>query len=529
MASLSQNSSGGWVIQFQGADRRRRTLRVGKMPRKSAETVRRHTEELVSSSITGEPPSDETSRWLARTEDWLRDRIAAVGLATRREVATLGKFVDQFIATREGTVKRSTTWLFTHTRRNLVAHFGEHKTLRSFTPADGDEFRSSLVASGLAEATVARRVKCARQIFRTAVRKKILDANPFADVETGSTANPSKLRFVTADETARLLEACPDVRWRTIIALARFGGLRTPSETALLRWTDIDWHAGRITITSPKTEHHSGGGSRIVPLFPELREILDDAYAVAPDGSEFVVDGLRNAATNLRTQFSRIVQRAGLTPWPRPLQNLRSSRETELSGQFPLHVVCAWIGNSEPVARKHYLQVTNDHFREALEPARCKALQNPTQQTPDAARRATAGGGSESAGFTGENGEKALISRANRGGSENREKREKCAREEANTPKISAENVGVSEPALQNPTYSGSKKPLLASQFTASGPVSGRPVTGADPRLLVVVDSWRFLPDAARSQIMAIVSAHSPSRGIVVSPNPSLTIEGTSP
>jgi len=46
-------------------------------------------------------------------------------------------------------------------------------------------------------------------------------------------------------------------------------------------------------------------------------------------------------------------------------QNLRSSRETELTQKFPLHVVCAWMGNSQAVAAKHYLQVTDDHFKAA--------------------------------------------------------------------------------------------------------------------------------------------------------------------
>jgi len=35
------------------------------------------------------------------------------------------------------------------------------------------------------------------------------------------------------------------------------------------------------------------------------------------------------------------------------------------SEPFSLLVVCQWIGNSQPVAMKHYLQVTDEHFREA--------------------------------------------------------------------------------------------------------------------------------------------------------------------
>ena len=35
--------------------------------------------------------------------------------------------------------------------------------------------------------------------------------------------------------------------------------------------------------------------------------------------------------------------------------------------QFPLHVVCDWLGNSQSVAAKHYLQTTDAHFEKALD------------------------------------------------------------------------------------------------------------------------------------------------------------------
>src|SRR5687767_6032844 len=64
-------------------------------------------------------------------------------------------------------------------------------------------------------------------------------------------------------------------------------------------------------------------------------------------------------------QLHRIIRKAGLTPWPRLFHNLRATRQTELNEQFPAHVVCAWIGNTEKVAQNHYLQVTDDQ-RERL-------------------------------------------------------------------------------------------------------------------------------------------------------------------
>lgn len=41
-----------------------------------------------------------------------------------------------------------------------------------------------------------------------------------------------------------------------ILALSRYGGLRTPSETLSLRWEDIDWEMNRMSIPEPRIEHH---------------------------------------------------------------------------------------------------------------------------------------------------------------------------------------------------------------------------------------------------------------------------------
>ena len=82
-------------------------------------------------------------------------------------------------------------------------------------------------------------------------------------------------------------------------------------------------------------------------------------------GTVYFINRYRGGDVNLRTQLLRIIRKAGLQPWERLWQNLRSSRETELAETFPLHVVTSWIGNTERVATKHYLQVTDDHFAKA--------------------------------------------------------------------------------------------------------------------------------------------------------------------
>src|SRR5579862_1801407 len=80
------------------------------------------------------------------------------------------------------------------------------------------------------------------------------------------------------------------------------------------------------------------------------------------------------------------MRRAGLTAWPKLFHNLRASRETEPAAEYPLHVVCTWIGNSALIAQKHYLQVTESDFLRAAGSAAESgagfvktALQNPVQ------------------------------------------------------------------------------------------------------------------------------------------------------
>jgi integrase len=84
-----------------------------------------------------------------------------------------------------------------------------------------------------------------------------------------------------------------------------------------LRCQDIDWEHNRFVVTSPKTEHHEGKESRVVPIFPELLPHLRDAFEHADDGAEFCITRYRDPGVNLRTQLQKIIRRAGLKCWPK--------------------------------------------------------------------------------------------------------------------------------------------------------------------------------------------------------------------
>jgi integrase len=379
VASISTGPGGLRIIQFMARDGKRKSIRLGKVSKRIAEEVRVKVEALHAAAVAGLSWDAETARWVNGLAPALYDKLAAVGLCPPRAKADarLKAFVDSYITGRTD-IKPRTRLNLEACAARLVEFFGAERPLGEIQAGDADDFCSWL-RSRYAQATAARTIKRAKQFFRSAVRKKLIGENPFADCKAGHQSNRARSFFVTREAAQLVLDNCPDLEWRLLFALARFGGLRCPSETLALEWADVDWERSRMRVRSSKQEHEEDGGERWVPLFPELRPYLEEAFEQAPEGTVYVITRYRDTSANLRTGLNRIIRRAGLTPWQRPWHNLRATRQTELSAEFPLHVVCAWIGNKQAVAAEHYLQVTEADFEGAAKSG-AVALQNPVQQ-----------------------------------------------------------------------------------------------------------------------------------------------------
>lgn len=368
MASIVKDP-GGKRIQWCVSGGRR-TLRLGNVSLRQAEAVKVRIEQVLAAQSTGVLDT-QAAAWLESLPDEMHGKLSRLGLIRPRDrhVATLEQLLENFFATIH--VKPGTRRTYEQTKTSLESYFGQSRSLVSISTLDCDHWRQSMRDEDLADATVAKRVKTARQIFRQAVKWKLLAENPLLDVKAGSTTNRARQVFITREMIAKVLDACGDHEWRVIVSMARFGGIRVPSELLPLRWSDVNFEAGTIHIRSPKTEAYRGGDERIIPMFPELRVVLLEAFERAEAGAEHVITRYRLNSTNLRTQMHRIIRRAGLVPWMKPFHNLRSSRQTELTEEFPVQCVCRWLGNSVTVARESYLQVTDAHLARAISGTSC--------------------------------------------------------------------------------------------------------------------------------------------------------------
>jgi len=369
MASIT-NSNGRRTIQFAGPDKKRRSIRLGKIDGRTALGVKLHVDHLVQSKFSGMPLHVETAAWLRGINDTLYGRLSQVGLCQPRLVGLrghmpLGKMLNDYIDRRID-LKPWSIKMLKQARDKLLEFFGENKPIGSITAADAADFKRKRRMTD-SEAYVAKQIQLARQFFKDAADSEFLDKSPFAKVRGGSQKNAARQRFIARELIERAIDKAPDIEWKLIIAFARYGGLRIPSEILSLEWPHIRWDEGRITIIASKTEHHVGHEEREIPIFPELKRLLLEARRLAPSNARYLITRYRDPASNLRTQFLRILDAAGVAPWPKLFQNLRSTRQTELTEHFPAHVVCAWLGNTEKIAKGHYLQVTPAHFDRGID------------------------------------------------------------------------------------------------------------------------------------------------------------------
>ena len=380
MASLTIDTNGNAAVYVTTPDGRRRPVRLGKVGKQRAERIRDHLTELEKATRYGIEASPEPRSWLVGVTGELRERLARAGLCKAQVTATLAAFTQAYIDGRVDIKPRTRTNL-EQARAYMLGYFDGNRPLRDIGAGDAQDFRLDLIGQDKADNTVRRAIGRARQFFKAAMQRGLIERNPFEGLPASMRPNRERFHFVSRDETDKVLDACPDIEWQVIVALARYGGLRCPSEVLALTWPDVNWEADRIRVPSPKTEHLDGKGSRMIPLFPELRGLLLELFEQAEPGTEHVITRYRGASANLRTQLHRIIRRAGLEPWPKTFQNMRSTRETELAEEYPLHVATRWIGNSQIVADQHYLQLPDEHFDRAV------------RGTGEAVRNAVRGGG----------------------------------------------------------------------------------------------------------------------------------------
>lgn len=376
MASILKRG-GRKSIQFVDDDgRTRRTFSLGKVNQRAAERIARLVDDLLSHRRCGVALSLEHSQLLESLDEPTREKLASAGLIDKPTKvydapSQIGPFVYAYIeARRDGRATgkhgdkpaaKLTLEHYERVRKDMIEFFGAGRALRNVAKSDVLEFRRWYERAGKAKNTINKRMQRAKQFFAAAIADGRLTENPFDGQDCEVRPNESRFEYFPPADVATLLDAIPCPQWRLVVCLCRFAGLRF-CELWPIRWQDVNWDKGEIRIDSPKT------GVRTIPIFGDIHDPLREVFEQAPEGSEHVLTRFKSKGNgNLRTQLHRYLTLAGLKPWGKPFQNMRSSFECDLVRAEPMHVVTRWMGHTEKTALKHYLRPIQDDLDNAAE------------------------------------------------------------------------------------------------------------------------------------------------------------------
>lgn len=237
MASIGRHRNGYKQLLWYQADKTRKTIRLGKCDIAAAREIKWHVERILSSQLSHTTVPATTAEWLGAVDDGFYEKLSRNGLCEprkTREATDLKEAVGAYLERRRkliglpppdgvtaGTVNQDS-----YTVDNLLEFFPDDADVADITKGTAKDWRHWMVGK-YSSATVATRVKIARAIFEDLIDREILKkANPFRKIEVGNTINEDRLLYAPAEDVLKVIDHCPLIQWKLVLALCRFGGLR---------------------------------------------------------------------------------------------------------------------------------------------------------------------------------------------------------------------------------------------------------------------------------------------------------------
>ncbi|MBI3988851.1 MAG: site-specific integrase [candidate division NC10 bacterium] len=254
--------------------------------------------------------------------------------------------------------------------KRLLEAFGGH-ALAEISPPQVEAFQRDLTAMGRKPATVNHYLRLLKAVFYLAIRNGKAERNPVKPVKLLQEDNV-RVRYLAEEEEARLFRVLPD-RYKPLVTIALHTGLRR-GELAGLRWQDVDFHAGILTI--PRSKH---GETRRVPMNSVVRETLRELRRAQVQAAHQKGQGEREILSpyafalengqplrEISHAFTRAVRGAGIENFH--FHDLRHTFASRLvMAGVDLRTVQELLGHKTLTMTLRYSHLSSSHQRQAVE------------------------------------------------------------------------------------------------------------------------------------------------------------------
>lgn len=311
-----------------------------------------------------------------------------------KEVPSVKKFLDDYIASREGQLVQGSIINSKTAIKLFLSSLGKKSNapISNITRADVKDFITEQLKH-VRHGTVKKYIAALSPAFMAALDSEIISKTPFFRIQIPKSATfekTSKEAFST-EEITTMLQALPP-EWRSMVILSIYTGGQRLGDIATLTWSQIDMGAKIITLSTGKTGK---------PLRIPIVKILEEHLSSIPRNNNYLHPLAaerykRNGAANLSTQFKKELEYIGIVPpseakkgsrarnvSPKSFHCLRATTATLLhTSGVDAALAREVVGHDSESSHQLYIRPDDDQRRAALEKL-ADAMTPPTHEPTD--------------------------------------------------------------------------------------------------------------------------------------------------
>ena len=248
----------------------------------------------------------------------------------------------------------------------LLPYF-KHIPIDQITPQMLDSFKRKRLRDGVTPNTVNHELTNLSHMFKMAIRWGYMEKNVVSRVDKMKVPEKPK-RFLNQVEIDRLLEAAGDSHIYPLIMTALHTGMRK-SELFNLKWTDIDFTYGTVTVQSKDDWHTKNYKSRTFQLTPALYEALIDHRKLhlelgVRNEYVFTYNG-QKLKSNIKKSLTRVMKEANLVGVT--LHTLRHTFASQLvMAGVSLREAQELMGHQSFETTLQYAHLSEDHVKKQV-------------------------------------------------------------------------------------------------------------------------------------------------------------------
>jgi len=231
--------------------------------------------------------------------------------------------------------------------------------LESLMPENLEIFKGTLQRSGLALSTINRMLRAIKAAINKAIDWKLLAPDPAYKRVKYMKEAQGKLTYFVPEEVRRILATC-NQRWKTIVMLGYYAGLRR-AEIRALRTSSIDFVNDRVNVESTDDFTTKSGKRRFIPMKPKLRKYLLHHLS----SSIYVLGDDRPGEASMSVAFAKILKRVRIKGSIHTLRHTFAS-QCIMNG-VPPRTVMEWLGHSTMQMTERYTHLVPAYLDKGID------------------------------------------------------------------------------------------------------------------------------------------------------------------